>query len=272
MKKERNQFIGIMLVSILIIATVAYVATVQQPNPTITTTYPVRNFDSYHALTMFLQANNENTAEMNNRYTGVTTSDSSNIQIAPSNGKETGGGQTVDYSTTNVQVAGVDEPDIVKTDGTYLYIVSNNTVIIVKAYPVENASIETSITVGENLTIRNLFISGTRLVIFSESSVNYPILYGDVIMKENVYISSPSCTSSPDTYINIYSLDTITVPEAVKEVIIGGSFDAPTIGDYVYVITTQYTDNTQGNGENFTIVPRISVNGQALDVPLDDIF
>ncbi len=272
-KKEHYQIVAIMLVSILVVATVAYVATLQQPNPTIITTYPVKNFDSYHALTSFLQASNENTAWTDNRYAAGIISDSSNIEIAPSVVKETEGGQSVDYSTTNVQVAGVDEPDIVKTDGTYLYIVSNNTVVIVKAYPAENASIETIVTVGENLTIRNVFISGTRLVIFSESSVNYPILYSDVMSKENVYISSTPWYSSPDTHISIYRLDTITAPEPVKEVIIGGSFsDARLIGEYVYVITTQYTYNTQGNGENFTIVPRISVNGQALDVYLDDIF
>ncbi|MDI9608696.1 MAG: beta-propeller domain-containing protein, partial [Candidatus Verstraetearchaeota archaeon] len=40
-----------------------------------------------------------------------------------------------DYSTTNIQVAGVDEADLVKSDGEYLYIASGDTVYIVKAYP-----------------------------------------------------------------------------------------------------------------------------------------
>jgi len=34
-------------------------------------------------------------------------------------------GQAVDYSTTNVQEAGVDEPDLVKTDGRTLFTVEN---------------------------------------------------------------------------------------------------------------------------------------------------
>src|SRR6476646_7285721 len=34
-------------------------------------------------------------------------------------------GQTVDYSTTNVQEAGVDEPDLVKTDGRTLFTVEH---------------------------------------------------------------------------------------------------------------------------------------------------
>ena len=39
----------------------------------------------------------------------------------------------VDYSGTNIQVQGVDESDIVKTDGEYLYQVKDDEVIIVKA-------------------------------------------------------------------------------------------------------------------------------------------
>ena len=33
-------------------------------------------------------------------------------------------GATADYSTTNIQVAGVDEADTVKTDGQYIYTLS----------------------------------------------------------------------------------------------------------------------------------------------------
>ena len=39
-----------------------------------------------------------------------------------SGGKGDGEGEGTFYSGTNVQVAGVDEGDIVKTDGTYIYI------------------------------------------------------------------------------------------------------------------------------------------------------
>ena len=42
-----------------------------------------------------------------------------------------------DFSGTNLQVAGVDEADLVKTDGKYIYQVGNSQVQIVEAYPVE---------------------------------------------------------------------------------------------------------------------------------------
>jgi len=39
---------------------------------------------------------------------------------------------TSGHSTTDIEVAGVDEADIVKNDGAYIYVVSGKTVFIVK--------------------------------------------------------------------------------------------------------------------------------------------
>ena len=41
---------------------------------------------------------------------------------AAATGSTTSQGATNDYSTTNIQVAGVDEADKVKTDGQYIYV------------------------------------------------------------------------------------------------------------------------------------------------------
>ena len=46
-----------------------------------------------------------------------------------------------DYSTTNVQVANVDEPDFMKNDSKYVYIVSRNTLSIIEAYPAQDAKL-----------------------------------------------------------------------------------------------------------------------------------
>lgn len=45
------------------------------------------------------------------------------------------------FSNTNNQVAGVDEADIVKTDGRNIYIVSGSTMVILQAYPPESAKV-----------------------------------------------------------------------------------------------------------------------------------
>ena len=50
-------------------------------------------------------------------------------------------GSAEEYSSTNIQVEGVDEADIVKNDGKYIYIASNNKVVIVDAYPAEEMNV-----------------------------------------------------------------------------------------------------------------------------------
>jgi len=51
------------------------------------------------------------------------------------------GGESSDYSKTNVRTEGVDEEDTVKTDGEYIYSAEWNSVRIIKAYPPNDVSI-----------------------------------------------------------------------------------------------------------------------------------
>src|SRR5438876_80442 len=79
------------------------------------------------------------------------------------------------HSETNAQVAGVDELDTVKNDGTYLYTVTNNTVAIVLAYPVVDAREVARLSV--NGSIQGIFIDGSQLVIISQHFQYYTVPY-----------------------------------------------------------------------------------------------
>src|SRR2546430_4217188 len=68
------------------------------------------------------------------------------------------------HSETNNQVAGVDELDTVKNDGQYIYTVSNKTVVVVRAYPVNDAQLVSRISIL-NQTIDGIFLSGNNLEI-----------------------------------------------------------------------------------------------------------
>ena len=66
------------------------------------------------------------------------------IALAASDGAssaraESGGSSTAatDYSTTNVQVEGIDEADIIKNDGRYIYSVGGSQLVILQAHPPE---------------------------------------------------------------------------------------------------------------------------------------
>lgn len=71
-----------------------------------------------------------------------------------------GGG---DFSRTNLQEEGVDEPDVVKTDGEFLYVVSNKSVHIVDAVPALESHKIAEITVPGSVS--KIFLHEKRLVI-----------------------------------------------------------------------------------------------------------
>jgi uncharacterized secreted protein with C-terminal beta-propeller domain len=75
------------------------------------------------------------------------------------------GGAKADYSETNIQVAGVDEADIVKTDGEFIYTLTKSRLIIAHAYPPAEAQIlsETEI---EGFSPQEMFIHGNRVIVF----------------------------------------------------------------------------------------------------------
>jgi len=271
MKDKKLKLAGIVLILVVILGTFVYAITIQ---PTVYGNmdfpyYELQTFSSYEELTEFLE-NSSYQYSSNNWRTLDGSMDKSfeNMAVPEEMDTEYSGGETVDFSQTNVQVAGVDEPDVVKTDGKYLYIVSNGKIIIVEAYPTVYADIESEITFNDSTYIHNIFISGTRLVVFAET-YDYPIYKGDIIDE----LSSSIWYSSPNTYIKIFELEDITNPVLVKDIVVGGTYSgARMIEDFVYIITTQYSYNYDISNEDQVVVPRIMVEGEIKDVPLSEIY
>ncbi|NOR17393.1 hypothetical protein GQ543_06770 [candidate division WOR-3 bacterium] len=271
MKDKKLKLTGIVLTGIILLGTFVYAITVQ---PTVYGNmdfpyYDLQTFSSYEELTEFLESSSYQYSSYNWRTLGGSMDKSFETTAAPDGMNfDESGGETVDYSQTNVQVAGVDEPDVVKTDGTYLYIVSNGKIIIVKAYPTEDADIECEITFNDSIYVQNVFISNLRLVVFAET-YDYPVYKGGAIDE----MSSSAWYSSPDTYIKIFDLGDITNPVLVKDIAVGGSYSgARMIEDFVYVITTQYSYNYDIPDGDQVVVPRIMVDDEIKEVPLSDIY
>jgi inhibitor of cysteine peptidase len=74
-----------------------------------------------------------------------------------------------DFSSTNTQVSGIEEGDIIKNDGKYLYIVNNNSVSIVNAYPVNTMKKLYTITLPKNEYIQEIYVKGNLLTIIGNS-------------------------------------------------------------------------------------------------------
>ncbi|MFH0973577.1 MAG: beta-propeller domain-containing protein, partial [Candidatus Micrarchaeota archaeon] len=106
------------------------------------------------------------------------------------------GGSAADYSTTNVQVEGVDEADVVKNDGKYIYAVGatdysyadcgpwaecvstqseKGKIVVMQAFPPSEAKIVSTIRVDG--AVSEIFVYGDKLVAFgSRDSREFPLI------------------------------------------------------------------------------------------------
>ncbi len=79
-----------------------------------------------------------------------------------------------EYSTTNVQVQGVDEADIIKQDGDFVYHLTQNRLAITRANPPTEAQLSSITTFDSNFAAQNLYIEGNRLTVIGNSWDNGP--------------------------------------------------------------------------------------------------
>ena len=71
------------------------------------------------------------------------------------------------YSETNVQEAGVDEPDMVKTNGTHIFVAQDDELLIVKSWPLEDAAVVGRIALDS--APQSMFLYGDTVVAFGSS-------------------------------------------------------------------------------------------------------
>ena len=104
------------------------------------------------------------------------------------------------HSETNIQVEGVDEADIVKTDGEYIYIVSGGKLTIVKAYPPEEARVLSKISLTGG--IAGIFINGDKLAVFETEYGVYPLYEGEIAYDASISseeVTEPAEVDEPST-------------------------------------------------------------------------
>src|SRR5437773_6773795 len=168
--------------------------------------------------------------------TAGSTTQTSSISSAPS------------HSETNNQVAGVDELDTVKNDGQYIYTVSNNTVVVVRAYPVTDAQLVSRISIL-NQTIDGIFLSGNNLAIVSEAPRIIYSTYGACGVRTfggpamGIAYPSPYYRSTlpqiQNTSISVYDLSNRSSPSLQSTVTVNGTFvGARQIGTFAYIVTS----------------------------------
>jgi len=207
-------------------------------------------FTTYEELHNFILTKSCNSTEVRNLYNptpapvipNTTTNDLriSGLSASFTTAAGASTSATPSHSQTNAQVAGVDELDTVKNDGTYIYTVTNNTVAIVLAYPFNGAKLMAHVSV--NGSLQGIFVDGNRLVVVSQQYQQYPLPYatlqsgmGASIAVYPVFFNYPQTTS-----LSIFDISNHSNPVLTTTLVVNGTLaGARLIGDYAYLVATQ---------------------------------
>jgi uncharacterized secreted protein with C-terminal beta-propeller domain len=175
------------------------------------------------------------------------------------------------YSTTNIQVTGVDEADIVKTDGEYIYVASNdymsnqNHVFILKA-EAGDPRVIAKITLENNTYLAGMFLSqdSSKLVVIGSQyqMFAYDVVRSDLAMIYPYY-------SDVKTFITVYDVSDKVHPVLARNLTLSGSyFNSRMIGNYVYAVVSQSAYVL----ENAVTLPKVYTDEGVSDVPADTIY
>ena len=125
-----------------------------------------------------------------------------------------------DYSKTNIQTEGVDEGDIVKTDGNYIYFVNDKGMTIIDSNPLKMEKVFELKNKNYEKSIRDIFIDKNKLVIISE------------VFKEDI---------GDTTFIETYDISDIKKPKLINKNRINGEYNqSRKKGDRLYIITNDH--------------------------------
>ncbi|MBV1759083.1 MAG: beta-propeller domain-containing protein [Dethiosulfatibacter sp.] len=201
----------------------------------------------------------------------ATERDSKNESLAPTAGD--------DYSSTNEQVAGVNEADIIKTDGKYIYVALGKSIKIYLANngnPILTDEIEMSVDpdTGQYIQLTEMYTEGDRLVILGARNTFYDWIRPIPEPMESTERSiMPYRENMSYTYCGVYSIDENGKSHLIKELEIEGSLlSSRKIDNVVYLVTNKYL-YYNANSDNFIPTFRDSTqNNEYKQIPIDKIM
>ena len=175
----------------------------------------------------------------------------------------------IDYSETNVQVQGVDEADIVKTNGDYIYYLDNN---ILYVFSNKNGDVE----LVKNIELEDLeneeYIIGYEMYLDED----YLVLIGVNGYSEYVMKDSLRKTAIYDnryiTKVYVFDLENYEIKRKVE--LEGLYVSSRKIEDDIYLITNKYAYRYGTFDEN-TVLPiykDTTVANEYLEIPATDIM
>jgi len=166
---------------------------------------------------------------------------------APSADKASG-----DYSQTNVQTLGVDESDIVKTDGKHIYAIVNNRVLVMDANPNAPKILSEITWQTDEAQATDLYIYQNKLVVIG-SKWDYWIKPLPMESPDSQSISRPMIWpgyNQSKTIVRVYDLTTPTTPNLVEDLSFDGTIaSSRLIKNNLFVVINKSIDYWQSDLE-----------------------
>jgi len=163
---------------------------------------------------------------------------------APQDGGKGAAPDSQVFSATNVQVQGVDEADIVKTDGKYIYQVNKLQVIICKAHPPESMKVLKTIQFGENdFSPQELYVDSSFLVVIGTgSNTVYPPPY-PAPTRPGIEIYPVPPLYQQYVKAIVYDIRDKNNIKKAREVELAGNYvSSRKIGSALYLVSNKYID------------------------------
>ncbi|MFH1056875.1 MAG: beta-propeller domain-containing protein [Candidatus Micrarchaeota archaeon] len=191
------------------------------------------SFSSWDEVSDFLKEAQSSSYGGSGRDFGIMKTVAAPMAVAES--ADAAGAVSSDYSTTNVQVEGVDEADILKNDGKFLYIVTQGKIVIVEAFPAEGMKNVSEIS-EKGESVSNIFIDGDKLVVFGTKQIEpHPF---ETVVRSLIYPPRPYYYS--EAFLKVYDVTDKTVPKLVKTVSVKGDYVTSRLIDgKVYALFSQ---------------------------------
>jgi uncharacterized secreted protein with C-terminal beta-propeller domain len=161
-----------------------------------------------------------------------------------------------DYSKTNVQVEGIDEGDIVKTDGSYIYVLSQaqGELVIFEAAGSQTSELSRVSVAEMSLSLyqypQEMYVNNSTLVIVKNR------FNGDVVS------SAQPAANSEETCLVLYDVSDPSNPTLMTEFSQSGNYrNSRLYGDRLYLISSYYLSYGVERDNPVTYVPQVGKEG-----------
>ena len=143
-----------------------------------------------------------------------------------------------DYSKTNTQVQGVDEADIVKTDGTYIYYLTNEKLTIINTENASQMKEMSTIKFDETFTPEEIFLNNDKIIVIGKR-YEYDKTERKIGIDEDYLYSN--YMDKTYTSAKLYNVKDKINPTLERTVEVEGDYlTARMIGSNVYIASNKY--------------------------------